>query len=263
MKVTVSTLARLKADGQKITMLTCYDASFACLLDACGVEILLIGDSLGMVVQGHDSTLPVSMDDMLYHTRCVARGARNAMVLADMPFASYQESPQQAFRNAALLMQAGAHMVKLEGGANMLETVRFLTERAIPVCAHIGLTPQFVNVFGGYRVQGKTADDAERLLNEARQFEEAGASLVLMECIPADLGGAITRNLNIPTIGIGAGADVDGQVLVLHDMLDAFPGKKARFVKNFMAEAGSIPAAVTAYVQAVKSGSFPSREHMF
>lgn len=263
MKVTVSTLSRLKADGQKITMLTCYDASFASLLDACGVEILLIGDSLGMVVQGHDSTLPVSMDDMLYHTRCVARGAHNAMVLADMPFSSYQESPQQAFRNAALLMQAGAHMVKLEGGANMLETVRFLTERAIPVCAHIGLTPQFVNVFGGYRIQGKTADDAERLLNEARQFEEAGASLVLMECIPADLGAAITRNLNIPTIGIGAGADVDGQVLVLHDMLDAFPGKKARFVKNFMAETGSIPAAVTAYVQAVKSGSFPSREHMF
>ena len=156
--------------------------------------------------------------------------------------------------------EASAVLVR---SANMLETVRFLTERAIPVCAHIGLTPQFVNVFGGYRVQGKTADDAERLLNEARQFEEAGASLVLMECIPADLGGAITRNLNIPTIGIGAGAEVDGQVLVLHDMLDAFPGKKARSVKNFMAEAGSIPAAVTAYVQAVKSGSFPSREHMF
>ncbi|HJV06277.1 MAG TPA: 3-methyl-2-oxobutanoate hydroxymethyltransferase [Chromobacteriaceae bacterium] len=263
MKITVNTLQKLAHEGQKIVMLTCYDASFASLLDQAGVEILLVGDSLGMVIQNRDSTLPVSMEEMIYHTRCVAAGAGNALVLSDMPFGSYQESPQQAFANAARLMQAGAHMVKLEGGAFMAETTRFLVERGIPVCSHIGLTPQFVNAFGGYRVQGKTDDAAARLLDDARQLAEAGASLVLMECVPAELAGRISRSLAVPTIGIGAGADVGGQVLVMHDLLGVYPGKKARFVKNFMNEAGSIQGAVEAYVNAVKARAFPSEEHSF
>ncbi|MTD32482.1 3-methyl-2-oxobutanoate hydroxymethyltransferase [Paludibacterium denitrificans] len=263
MKITVNTLQKLAHEGQKIVMLTCYDASFASLLDQAGVEILLVGDSLGMVIQNRDSTLPVSMEEMIYHTRCVAAGAGNALVLSDMPFGSYQESPQQAFANAARLMQAGAHMVKLEGGAFMAETTRFLVERGIPVCSHIGLTPQFVNAFGGYRVQGKTDDAAARLLDDARQLAEAGASLVLMECVPAELAGRISRSLAVPTIGIGAGADVGGQVLVMHDLLGVYPGKKARFVKNFMNEAGSIRGAVEAYVNAVKARAFPSEEHSF
>lgn len=263
MKVTVSTLARLKADGQKITMLTCYDASFAALMDAAGVEILLIGDSLGMVVQGHDSTLPVSLDDMIYHTRAVARGAKNALVLADLPFGSYQTSPEQAFDSSVRLMAAGAHMVKLEGGTGMADTVRFLVERGVPVCAHIGLTPQSVNVFGGYKVQGKTEEGAAVQLAAARALADAGAALVLMEAVPAALARQVTEALSVPTIGIGAGVDVDGQVLVMHDMLGAFPGKKARFVKNFMQEAGSIAGAFEAYVKAVKTGAFPGEEHSF
>jgi len=263
MKISVHALQQMALDGQKISMLTCYDASFASLLDQAGVDVLLIGDSLGMVIQRQDSTLPVSMDDMVYHTRCVARGASRALVLADMSFGSYQESPAQAFANAAKLMQAGAHMVKLEGGAFMAETIRFLVERGIPVCAHIGLTPQFVNSLGGYRVQGKSEGDAERILQDAQLLAEAGASLVLMECVPADLARRITQSLSVPTIGIGAGADVSGQVLVLYDMLGVYPGKKARFVKDFMVEAHSIPAAVAAYVHAVKDGSFPAAEHCF
>lgn len=263
MKISVNALQKMAAEGQKISMLTCYDASFASLLDQAGVDILLIGDSLGMVIQRQDSTLPVSLDDMVYHTRCVARGSSNALVLADMPFGSYQESPQQAFASAAKLMQAGAHMVKLEGGAFMAETTRFLVERGIPVCSHIGLTPQFVNAFGGYRVQGKTESDAERIVRDAQSLAEAGASLVLMECVPADLARRITESLPVPTIGIGAGPDVSGQVLVLHDMLGVYPGKKARFVKDFMVEADSIQAAVAAYVREVKEGSFPAPEHCF
>ncbi|HJU49631.1 MAG TPA: 3-methyl-2-oxobutanoate hydroxymethyltransferase [Pseudogulbenkiania sp.] len=263
MKINVNTLFKMAAEGQKITMLTCYDTSFATLLDDAGVEILLVGDSLGMVIQGEDSTLPVTMEQMEYHTRCVARGAKNALVLADMPFGSYQESPQQAFANAARLMQAGAHMVKVEGGAFMAETTRFLVERGIPVCSHIGLTPQFVNSFGGYRVQGKSESDAERILHDASALADAGASLVLMECVPAALAKRVSDSIAVPTIGIGAGVDVSGQVLVLHDILGVYPGKKARFVKNFMVGAGSIQAAVTGYVTAVKERSFPAEEHCF
>lgn len=263
MKINVNTLFKMAAEGQKITMLTCYDTSFATLLDDAGVEILLVGDSLGMVIQGEDSTLPVTMEQMEYHTRCVARGAKNALVLADMPFGSYQESPQQAFANAARLMQAGAHMVKVEGGAFMAETTRFLVERGIPVCSHIGLTPQFVNSFGGYRVQGKSESDAERILHDASALADAGASLVLMECVPAALAKRVSDSIAVPTIGIGAGVDVSGQVLVLHDILGVYPGKKARFVKNFMAGADSIQAAVTGYVTAVKERSFPAEEHCF
>ncbi|MCD4499499.1 3-methyl-2-oxobutanoate hydroxymethyltransferase [Chromobacterium vaccinii] len=262
MKITVNTLHKLAAEGQKISMLTCYDASFASLLDEAGVEILLVGDSLGPVMQGVDSTLPVSEEDMLYHIRCVARGSKNALILGDMTFGAYQESPQQAFAHAARLLQAGAHMVKLEGGAYMAETTRFLVERGIPVCSHIGLTPQFVNAFGGYRVQGR-GDDAQRILNDAKALAEAGASLVLMECVPAPLAKEITETVKVPTIGIGAGADTSGQVLVLHDMLGVYPGKKAKFVKNFMEEAGSIQGAVQAYVKAVKDQSFPAAEHTY
>ncbi|BAK77800.1 3-methyl-2-oxobutanoate hydroxymethyltransferase [Pseudogulbenkiania sp. NH8B] len=263
MKINVNTLFKMAAEGQKITMLTCYDTSFATLLDDAGVEILLVGDSLGMVIQGEDSTLPVTMEQMEYHTRCVARGAKNALVLSDMPFGSYQESPQQAFANAARLMQAGAHMVKVEGGAFMAETTRFLVERGIPVCSHIGLTPQFVNSFGGYRVQGKSENDAERILHDASALADAGASLVLMECVPAALAKRVSDGIAVPTIGIGAGVDVSGQVLVLHDILGVYPGRKARFVKNFMAGADSIQAAVAGYVTAVKARSFPAEEHCF
>lgn len=263
MKITVNTLQTMAAEGRKISMLTCYDASFASLLDGAGVDILLIGDSLGMVMQGRDSTLPVTMEQMEYHTRCVAQGSKNAMVLGDMPFGSYQESPAQAFANAARLMQAGAHMVKIEGGAFMAETVRFLVQRGVPVCAHIGLTPQFVNTFGGYRVQGKSESDAERIMADARALADAGASMVLMECVPAVLAKKITEAISVPTIGIGAGLDVSGQVLVLYDVLGVYPGKKARFVKDFMAEAQSIQGAVSAYVAAVKAQTFPAPEHCF
>lgn len=263
MKITVNTLQTMAAEGQKIAMMTCYDTSFSSLLDNAGVDIMLVGDSLGMVIQGEDSTLPVSLDEMIYHTRCVARGAKRALVLADLPFGAYQESPAQAFASSAKLMQAGAHMVKLEGGAFMADTVRFLVQRGVPVCAHIGLTPQFVNTFGGYKVQGRSESDAERIIEEARVLAEAGASMVLMECVPAALAKRVTEAVGVPTIGIGAGVDVSGQVLVLYDVLGVYPGKKARFVKDFMAEAQSIQGAVTAYVQAVKDKSFPAAEHCF
>lgn len=263
MKITVNTLQTMAAEGRKISMLTCYDASFATLLDNAGVEILLIGDSLGMVMQGAGSTLPVTMEQMEYHTRCVAQGSNSALVLGDMPFGSYQESPAQAFANAARLMQAGAHMVKIEGGAFMAETVRFLVQRGVPVCAHIGLTPQFVNTFGGYKVQGKSESDAERIIADAVALADAGASMVLMECVPAALAKKITNTVSVPTIGIGAGVDVSGQVLVLYDVLGVYPGKKARFVKDFMADARSIQGAVTAYVTAVRDQSFPAPEHCF
>ena len=263
MKITQTTLQKMKQAGEKITMLTCYDASFATLLTSAGVEILLVGDSLGMVVQGGASTLPVSLQDMAYHTRCVARGAGDALVLADLPFGSYQQSKEQAFASAVLLMQAGAEMVKLEGGAHMAETVAFLQTRGIPVCAHIGLMPQSVHAVGGYRVQGRTEAQAAQLLHDAQTLSDAGAQMLLMELIPAALGEAVTRALPIPTIGIGAGAGTDGQVLVLHDMLDIAPGRKARFVKNFMAGQSSIGDAITAYVRDVKAGTFPASEHCY
>jgi len=244
-------------------MLTCYDASFAALCDAAGVEILLVGDSLGMVVQGHDSTLPVTMEDMEYHVRMVARGSEKALIAADLPFASYQVSPEEAYANAARLMVAGAQMVKLEGGQVMAGTVRFLVERGIPVCGHVGLIPQSVHQLGGYRVQGKTDDGAHRLMDDCRALEQAGAAMLVFEAIPAALARQATGALAIPTIGIGAGKDCSGQVLVLHDMLDIYPGRKARFVKNFLAGASGVQDAIRRYVEAVKSGAFPAPEHTF
>ncbi|MBB5191501.1 3-methyl-2-oxobutanoate hydroxymethyltransferase [Silvimonas terrae] len=263
MKVTVNTLNKMKQDGQKIAMLTCYEASFATLLDEAGVDVLLIGDSLGNTVQGQSSTLPVTLDHMIYHTACVAKGTKDAMVLADLPFGAYQASPQQAFDSAVRLMQAGAEMVKLEGGMVMVETVDFLVNRGIPVCVHIGLQPQSVNLYGGYKVQGKTDTEAETLKRDALALQAAGASLVLMEMVPAAVATAVTGLLSIPTIGIGAGVNCDGQVLVLHDMLGIYPGKKARFVKNFMTGASSIQGAVENYVKAVKGSTFPAEEHSF
>ena len=263
MRVTIPKLQERARSGEKLAMLTCYDASFAATSDAAGVDILLIGDSLGMVIQGHDSTLPVTMEQTEYHVRCVVRGSQNAFVLADMPFGSFQESPAQAFRNAARLMAAGAQMVKLEGGATMVETTRFLVARGIPVCAHIGLTPQSVNTLGGYRVQGKSDDAASRLVDDAKALEAAGAALVLMEAMPAAVAKRVTESLSVPTIGIGAGVDVGGQVLVVYDMLDIFPGRKARFVKNFMAGQPSVKAAIEAYVKEVKAKTFPGPEHCF
>lgn len=254
---------KLRESGEKIVMLTCYDASFAALCDEAGVEILLVGDSLGMVVQGHDSTLPVTMDEMEYHMRCVARGSKRTLLVADLPFASYQASPEQAYGNAARLVAAGAQTVKLEGGQIMADTVRFLVDRGIPVCGHVGLTPQSVHQLGGYRVQGKSEHAASRVLRDARAIEEAGAAMVVLEAIPAALGKEVTAAIAIPTIGIGAGANCSGQVLVLYDMLDIFPGHKARFVKNFMAGAEGVSHAIRRYVQAVKAGIFPGQEHAF
>lgn len=264
MKITVQTLMKLAQEGQKITMLTCYDASFAATLDEAGVETLLVGDSLGMVMQGADSTLPVSLEEMAYHVRCVARGARNALIIGDMPFGSYQESPQQAFASAAKLMQAGAHMVKLEGGAFMAETVRFLVERGVPVCAHIGLTPQAVHQLGGYRVQGRSDEGAAILKADALALEQAGASLMVMEMVPAPLAAEVSASLTtMATIGIGAGVDCHGQVLVLHDLIGVFPGKRPRFAKNFMEGASSIDDAVTRYVTDVRESRFPGPEHSY
>lgn len=257
-------LGKMRGEGRKIAMLTCYDASFASLLETAGVDVLLVGDSLGNVLQGHKSTLPVRLEDMIYHTACVARGAQRAFIVADMPFGSYQASPAQALDNAARLMAAGAHMVKLEGGAYMAETVRFLVERGIPVCAHIGLTPQSVFQLGGYRVQGRTDAGASQLHSDALALEQAGAAMMVLEMVPAAVASEITAQLStMATIGIGAGAGCDGQVLVLHDMLGVYPGKKARFVKNFLDGAGSIQDAVSRYVGAVKDGSFPTEAQSY
>lgn len=244
-------------------MISCYDASFAGLCEAAGVEVFLVGDSLGMVMQGNDSTLAVSMDDMIYHTRCVARGSQRAMIVGDLPFGSYQVSPQQAFENAARLLAAGAQIVKLEGGAIMADTVAFLVQRGVPVMGHLGLTPQSVHQLGGYRVQGKTDETARQILDDAKALERAGAAAIVLECVPSALGKQITEALTIPTIGIGGGPDCSGQILILQDMLDIFPGKKAKFVKNFMAGAGSNQEAVANFVREVKSGAFPSPEYCF
>jgi len=263
MRITLTTLQKMAQEGNRIAMLTCYDASFAAVLETAGVDSLLIGDSLGNVLQGHESTLPVTLRDMVYHTECVARGSKRAFIVADMPFGSFQVSPQETLRNAAGLMAAGAHMVKIEGGRPMLETIEFLTDRGIPVCGHLGLTPQSVHQLGGYRVQGKGESESQRLLKEAKQLEQAGAGMIVLEAIPATLACDVTAAITIPTIGIGAGADCSGQVLVLHDMLDVYPGKKAKFVKNFMRPAGSIQGAVELYVKEVKARTFPGPEHSF
>jgi len=263
MRKTLTTLQAMRDKGEKIAVLTCYDASFATLLENNGVDVLLVGDSLGMVLQGRESTLAVTLDAMAYHTSCVASGASQALIIADMPFGTFQVSPRETFAQAAQLMAAGAHMVKIEGGEAMAETIAFLTERGIPVCAHIGLTPQSVNQLGGYKVQGKTDAAAQRLLRDADAVAQAGAGMVVLEAVPAALATQITASLRIPTIGIGAGAGCSGQVLVLHDMLDIYPGKKARFVKNYMQGATSIAAAVANYAREVKSGAFPTKEQSF
>ncbi len=262
-KVTITTLNRMKRDGDKIAMLTSYDASFTRLAEAAGVDTLLVGDSLGMVVQGRESTLPVTVDDMVYHTAMVTRVSQTALIIADMPFMSHG-TPVQALETAGRLMkEGGAHMVKIEGGAPQVETVRHLTERAVPVCGHLGLLPQSIHQLGGYRVQGRSPDAAQRLLHDAAALQQAGAQLLVLECVPTALAAQLTRTLEIPVIGIGAGPDCDGQVLVVYDMLGITPGKRPSFSQDFLAGAGSVSAALAAYVQAVRDRSFPAAEHSF
>ncbi len=259
---TVTTLRKMKHDKEKIVMLTAYDSSFARVLDEQGVDIILIGDSLGMVIQGHDTTIPVTMDDMIYHTRAVAAVAKQSLVLADLPFMSYT-SPEMALRHCARLMQEGnAHMVKLEGGAPQVETVKQLTHHGVPVCAHLGLQPQSVHKLGGYRVQGREEAVARQMQADAFALQQAGADMLLLECVPQVLADRITADLDIPVIGIGAGRGCDGQVLVLHDMLGITP-RAPRFSQDFMQEGRNIPQAIRAYVDAVKNGSFPADAHCF
>jgi 3-methyl-2-oxobutanoate hydroxymethyltransferase len=260
--ITVQHLKARKEAGEKFTCLTSYDAAFAHEVSSAGVDIILIGDSLGMVLQGHDSTLPVTVADMAYHTACVKRGNKGSLLMADMPFMAYA-TPQQAMDNAAVLMRAGAHMVKLEGGAWLSETVTLLAERGIPVCAHLGLTPQSVNKLGGYKVQGRDDLHAQLMLQDAQALEKAGADVLLLECVPTALAKKITESVDVPVIGIGAGPATDGQVLVLHDLLGVGGGRRPRFVKNFLAEADSIQGALQAFVEAVKTGTFPADEHSF
>jgi 3-methyl-2-oxobutanoate hydroxymethyltransferase len=262
-RTTLTTLHKMAREGEKIASLTCYDASFAQVLEAAGVDVLLVGDSLGMVLQGRETTLAVTLADMEYHTRCVARGSGKAFIVADMPFGSYQESPQEAFRNAARLMSAGAHMVKLEGGSAMVDTIRFLVDRGVPVCGHLGLLPQSVHQLGGYRVQGRAEDDAARIFADAKALDAAGVGLMVLEMTTSGLAREITRQIKAPTIGIGAGPDCAGQVLVLHDTLGIYGGKVPKFAKNFMDGASSIQQAIATYVLAVKDGSFPAAEHSF
>ena len=265
--ISLTTLFEMKARGEKVAMLTCYDASFSALLDTQHVDCILVGDSLGNVIQGQRTTIPVQMSDMVYHTKAVLRGlytrpTSRAWVVADMPFGSYGTA-EDALHHAVKLMQAGAHMVKLEGGAWLADTVRSLVNNGIPVCAHMGLTPQSVYQLGGFKVQAKTEAAAEQLLKEALMLQEAGASMLVLEAVPMHVGKYVTESVRMVTIGIGAGKDTDGQVLVLYDMLDVFPGKKAKFVKNFMAGKASIAEAVAEYVAQVKSGEFPAPEHGF
>ena len=255
--VTLHRLREMHAAGEPISVLTCYDASFARLLDGAGVDCLMVGDSLGMVVQGESSTLPVALADVAYHTRCVARGNRSAWLISDLPFGSYQQSREQALASATLLMQAGAHMVKLEGGGWTAETVRFLVERGIPVCAHLGLTPQSVHTLGGYRVQGRSDEAVALLTRQATELVQAGAAMMVVELVPSEVGRALTQAVGIPVIGIGAGVDCSGQVLVLHDMLGITQGKLPRFVRDFMKGSASIEAAVATYVADVKARRFP------
>ncbi|WP_198919388.1 3-methyl-2-oxobutanoate hydroxymethyltransferase [Pseudomonas chlororaphis] len=261
--ITLTTLQGLKQKGEKITMLTCYDATFAHTCCQAGVEVLLVGDSLGMVLQGHDSTLPVTTDEMAYHVAAVKRGNSGALILADLPFMAYATT-EQALNNSAQLMQAGAHMIKVEGALWLAESIRLLAERGIPVCAHMGLTPQSVNILGGYKVQGRNENQARQMRADAIALEAAGAAMLLLECVPSELAAEITQAVSIPVIGIGAGSATDGQVLVLHDMLGlSLSGRAPKFVKNFMAGQESIQAALSAYVSEVKAVTFPGAEHGF
>ena len=260
-RLTLKTLQKMKAEGEKFVTIALYDAPMAAQACDAGAEVLLVGDSLGMTVLGYDSTLPVTMEHMLYHVEAVARGNSGAIVMGDMPFMSYA-TPEQALENAAKLMRAGAHLVKLEGGEWLAETVRMLSERGIPVCAHLGLTPQSVNKFGGFLVQGRNEKDARRLLHDAKTLERAGADLVLLECVPTHVASAIAQEVHIPSIGIGAGTGTDAQVLVVNDILGLTP-KPPKFSKNFLLETGSIGGALKKYVDDVKNGRFPDEEHSF
>lgn len=261
--VNVATLRRMKEEGDKIASLTCYDASYAALVDECDAEVVLVGDSLGMVIQGHDTTVPVTLEHVIYHCKAVARGLSRPFLMADMPFMTYT-SREQALQNAVRLMQeGGAKMVKLEGGAGQVEIVEFLASHDIPVCAHLGLKPQSVHKTGGFRVQGREEAAAEQMRRDAKALQDAGADIVLLECIPSGLGKQITAELHVPVIGIGAGPDTDGQILVLYDVLDITPGRKPRFVQNFMVGHDSPLAALKSYVQAVKSRAYPAPEHCF
>jgi 3-methyl-2-oxobutanoate hydroxymethyltransferase len=261
--VTLSTLARMKEERQKIASLTCYDASFAALLDAAEVDLVLVGDSLGMVIQGYDTTVPVQMDQMVYHCRAVARGLHRPFLMADLPFMSYPSKEQALVNSVRLMQEGGAKMVKLESGASQIEIVEFLAGHDIAVCAHLGLKPQSVHKTGGFRVQGREGDAAELMIANAKRLESAGADMVLLECIPAALGRTITAELHVPVIGIGAGPDTDGQILVVYDILDITTGRKPRFVRNFMEGAGTNQQALANYVQAVKRGEYPAPEHVF
>jgi len=263
MRITQTSLQKMVENNEKFTVLTCYDATFAAILENAGIDVLLVGDSLGNVLHGNNTTLSVTLNDMIYHTRCVAHGSSKAFIITDMPFGSYQVSPGQAFENASKILAAGAHMVKIEGGQIMADTIQFLTRRGIPVCAHIGLTPQSIHQLGGYKLQGNSVKAAKQLLDDAKLLEKSGASLLVMEVVPAQLAKKITQTLSIPTIGIGAGANCSAQVLVLHDMLGLVQGKKPRFVKDFMADAKSIQEAIVNYVTAVKTNQFPGKEHEF
>jgi len=259
--LTINDLAEMKQRGEKITCLTAYDASFSALIDKTGVDMMLVGDSLGMVVQGHDTTLPATINDMIYHARCVSNARRRAFIIADLPFMSYA-TPVTASENAARLMQiGGAQMVKLEGPR--FEIVSFLVDQGIPVCGHLGLLPQMINQLGSYKVQGKEPADAARIIADAHQLQQAGAGLLVLECVPAALAREISAQLSIPVIGIGAGVDCDGQVLVLYDMLNIGIVRRPRFSKNFMQNAESIEAAIYAYHHAVKQSQFPGTEHSF
>ena len=261
--VTLGTLARMKAQGEKIACLTCYDASFAVLTDAADVDVVLVGDSLGMVIQGRDTTVPVTMDHMVYHCTAVARGVHRPLLMADLPFMSYP-TRERALENAVRLMQdGGAQMIKLESGGGQVEIVEFLANHDIAVCAHLGLKPQSVHKTGGFRVQGRQQEAAQRMVEDSKRLESAGADVVLLECIPADLGRTITEALAVPVIGIGAGPDTDGQILVLYDILDITTGRKPRFVRNFIAGAGDNLEAIKRYVAAVRERDYPAPEHCF
>jgi 3-methyl-2-oxobutanoate hydroxymethyltransferase len=261
--VTLSTLANMKANGERIACITCYDASFAALVDEADADVVLVGDSLGMAIQGHDTTVPVTMDHIVYHLRAVARGLNRPFLMADLPFMSYPSKDLALSNSVRLMQEGGAKMVKLESGSGQTEIVEFLANHDIAVCAHLGLRPQSVHKTGGFRVQGRQDAAAERMLRDAKALEAAGADIVLLECIPPSLGKAITDELQVPVIGIGAGPDVDGQILVLYDVLDITPGRKPRFVRNFMQGAGDNLEALKAYVRAVKSREYPAPEHNF
>jgi 3-methyl-2-oxobutanoate hydroxymethyltransferase len=260
-KVTVNTLQAHKATGEKFSVITGYDATFGSLIEQAGIEVILVGDSLGMVLQGHDSTLPTTIEDMAYHTACLSRGCTKPLVIGDLPFGSYS-TLEQTLTNASTLMRAGAHMVKLEGGEWLLDSINAMTKRGIPVCAHLGLTPQSVNAFGGFRVQGRESGQADSILDDAKRVQDAGASMLVVECIPSALAADITAALTIPVIGIGAGPSTDAQVLVLHDML-GLSGHTPKFVRNFLIDTPDVQSALKAYDMAVKSGTFPAEEHCF